>query len=62
MSAKFKRLRAEVRFVEVRGTRYLRAEDVEDLIRELGSGEETDVRKRLEEAVARLQEARRKRG
>jgi hypothetical protein len=37
----------KLRFVEVRGTRYIRAEDVAEYIRELGETEETDVRRRL---------------
>lgn len=42
------------RYVEVRGVRYLRLEDVATFIRELGGGEETDVRNRLKEAARRI--------
>lgn len=42
------------RYVEVRGVRYLRLEDVAAFIRELGGGEETDVRNRLKEAAHRI--------
>lgn len=38
---------AQVRYVVVRDVRYLRAEDVVALIREVGVTEETDVRNRL---------------
>ncbi len=41
----------KLRYVVVKGVAYLRAEDVADLIRELGGGEETDVRNRLNEAA-----------
>jgi hypothetical protein len=40
-----------LRFVDVRGERYLRIEDVAAFVRELGCGEETDVRRRLDEAA-----------
>ena len=43
------------RYVDVRGARYLRLEDVATFIRELGGGEETDVRGRLDEAAKHLQ-------
>ena len=39
------------RFVEVRGEKYLRLEDVAAFVRELGGCEETDVRNRLCEAA-----------
>lgn len=42
------------RFVEVRGVRYLRLDDVVAFLRELGGTEETDVRNRLEEAARRI--------
>jgi hypothetical protein len=42
------------RFVEVHGARYLRLEDVAAFLRELGGSEETDVRKRLDEAACRI--------
>lgn len=41
-------------FVEVRGVRYLRLDDVARFIRELGGSEETDVRNRLQQAAERL--------
>lgn len=44
----------QVRFVMVRGVSYLRAEDVAEYIRRLGSTEETDVRTRLNEAASNL--------
>lgn len=43
-----------LRFVDVRGNRYIRIEDVALFIVNLGSGEETDVRNRLNEAAANL--------
>jgi hypothetical protein len=43
-----------IRVVEVRGARYLRLEDVAAFVRELGGGEETDVRRRLDEAANKL--------
>ena len=43
-----------LRFVEVRGERYLRLEDVAAFARELGGSEETDVRNRLCEAADHL--------
>jgi len=43
------------RYVEVRGVRYLRLEDVAAFVRALGSTEETDVRNRLDEAVSRIE-------
>ena len=43
-----------LRFVDVRGVRYLRLDDVAAFIRELGGGEETDVRSRLNEAADNL--------
>ena len=42
------------RFVEIRGVRYLRLDDVAAFLRELGGSEETDVRNRLEEAARRI--------
>jgi hypothetical protein len=44
----------QLRFVDVREVRYLRLEDVAAFIGELGGGEETDVRWRLEEAARNL--------
>ena len=46
--------KARLRFVEVRGARYLHIDDVSAFVRELGGGEETDVRNRLNEAADRL--------
>lgn len=46
MNEKFK-----FRYVTVRGVRYLHIDDVAMFIRELGGGEETDVRKRLNEGA-----------
>jgi hypothetical protein len=46
-----------LRFVVVRGIRYLRLDDVMILLRELSSTEDTDTRRRLDEA-ARMLEAR----
>lgn len=49
-----------LRFVEVRGVRYLRLDDVAAFVRDLGDGEETDVRRRLAAAAdSLLQEAKR---
>ena len=42
------------RFVEVRGVRYLRLEDVAAFLRALGGSEKTDVRNRLDEAARRI--------
>lgn len=47
-------MRANIRFVVVRGVQYLRVEDVAEYIRELGSGEDTDVRNRLNEGAQNL--------
>lgn len=41
----------QLRYVIVRGVRYIHEEDVALLIRELGSGEETDVRNRLNQGA-----------
>lgn len=40
-----------MRTVVVRGTTYLRVEDVAEYIRACGEGEETDVRNRLKKAA-----------
>jgi hypothetical protein len=49
-----------LRFVKVRGTRYLRLDDVAALVRALGDGEATAVRKRLAAAAdSLLEEAKR---
>ena len=45
-----------MRFVNVRGVPYLRLEDVASFLRDLGGGEETDVRRRLEKAADNLLE------
>jgi hypothetical protein len=42
------------RFVEVRGVRYLRLDDVASFVHELGNAEETDDRNRLAEAAVQL--------
>lgn len=42
------------RFIDVKGVRYLRAEDVASYIHEIAGGEETDVRNRLSEAANNL--------
>jgi len=39
------------RVIEVKGQRYLRIEDVAAFVRELGGGEQTDVRVRLNQAA-----------
>lgn len=50
-------MKADLRYVTVRGVRYLRVDDVAAYIRELGGGEETDVRNRLKEAARNLEKA-----
>lgn len=47
-------MRADIRFVVVRGVQYLRVDDVVAYIRELGSGEDIDVRNRLNEGAQSL--------
>lgn len=47
-------MKKDIRFVVVRGVRYLRVDDVADYIRELGGSEETNVRNRLEQATTEL--------
>jgi hypothetical protein len=42
------------RYVDIRGVRYLRLEDVATFLRTLGGSEETDVRTRLDEAARRI--------
>ena len=44
----------QLRVIEVNGHRYLRIEDVAEFLRELGSGEATDVRVRLNMAADHL--------
>jgi hypothetical protein len=44
----------QLRVIEVNGHRYLRIDDVAAFVRELGGGEETDVRNRLNEAADQL--------
>jgi hypothetical protein len=51
----------KMRFVEIGGVKYLRVDDVASFLRELGGGEETDVRRRLDEAAARIMGYHRKR-
>ena len=46
-----------VRFVVIRGVRYLHVDDVADFIREIGGAEETDVQRRLNEAANNLKKA-----
>jgi hypothetical protein len=50
----------QLRFVDIRDVRYLRLEDVAAFIRELGGGEETDVRHRLDQAAKTLLDRMRK--
>jgi hypothetical protein len=52
--------KCKLRFVDVRDARYLRIEDVSAFIRELGGGEETDVRHRLDQAAKNLLDRMRK--
>jgi len=44
------------RVIDVKGAKYLRAEDVAEYVRNLGSTEETDVRNRLDQAAKHLVE------
>lgn len=46
--------RADVRFVLVKGVRYLRADDVATYLAGIAATEETDVRNRLNEVVRNL--------
>lgn len=46
-----------VRVIEIRGVKYLRAEDVARLLRELGATEATDVCDRLNEMANNLDAA-----
>jgi hypothetical protein len=48
------RIKANIRFVTYKGTKYLRIDDVINYILELSSGEETDVRQRIESAAKEL--------
>jgi hypothetical protein len=48
------RVKHSIRYVVVRGVRYLRVEDVAEYVRELAGGEETDVRKRIEQGARNL--------
>lgn len=43
-----------VRYVTIKGVRYLRADDVATYINELAGAEETDVRDRLTEASVNM--------
>ena len=45
----------QIRYIVVRGVRYMRAEDVAAYIREIAGAEETDTRKRLEEVARNLE-------
>lgn len=47
-------MQLNIRFVFTNNAKYLRQEDVIKFILELSSGEEVDVRKRLEEAAESL--------
>lgn len=47
----------QMRFVTVKGVRYLRIEDVQAFVVECGAGEETDVRWRLQAAAQSLGDA-----
>jgi hypothetical protein len=47
--------KVNVRFVTVRGVRYLRVDDVAGLLRDLGATEATDVRNRLDKAARNLE-------
>lgn len=49
------RYKFNLRFVVVRGVRYLRLDDVAILLRDLGSTEDTDTRRRLDEAARNLE-------
>lgn len=42
------------RYIKTHGTKYLRLEDVCDLLREFGGSEETDVRNRIDELIINL--------
>ena len=43
-----------VRFIKYNGTKYLRAEDISELLLEFGATEETDVRLRLAELASSI--------
>ncbi len=43
-----------VRFITHKGVKYLRVEDIVDVLRELGATEETDTRKRIETLASSL--------
>lgn len=47
---------SRIRFVVVRGVKYLRLEDVQEYLRTLGNTEEVDVRQRLNVAAQNLGE------
>lgn len=44
-------MKVQIRYVVVCGVRYARVEDVAAYLRELGAIEETDTRRRLEQAA-----------
>lgn len=50
--------RPDVRYVIVKGVRYLRVEDVALYFHLVAAGEETDVRRRIDEAVTNLSGSR----
>lgn len=46
--------RRDIRFIDFRGHRYLRAEDILAIMQEFGAAEETDVRNRVIELVGNI--------
>jgi hypothetical protein len=46
------------RYIKTHGTKYLRIEDVCDLLREFGGSEEIDVRNRINELIRNLTESK----
>jgi hypothetical protein len=47
-----------IRFVVVRGVRYLRTEDVVAFVQDLAATEDPDARRRIEQAASHLMEGR----
>jgi len=47
-----------LRYVVVRGVRYLHVEDVADFLRDLGATEAADVRNRLDTAARNMEQSR----
>ncbi len=45
---------ALMRFVNIKGSIYIRKEDIVEFIREIAGAEETDVRNRLNEAATNI--------